>query len=552
MEEVKITKELLKRSEKDSAVIWALNNNLRLTGGYFNLINRKYQGEWLTLRWPENVDYEMREMTWIKGTQLGISEVVGIIIPVHGAMQGKYNTGIYYFMPTLTAANRFSAGRYSTIINSNKFIKAKISKDAVEEKCVNNIMIYFGGAKATQKIEGLKSTSTQTRSVPCDALFFDEKDMMDQNLVEEALFRIGDSNFKEVYNFSTPSIPGYGIDADYQRSDRRVWMVKCEKCNTETCLELSFPECLVDVNGRVIKVCDKCKNEIKSNDGRWVARNPSVQNHVGYWISRLNSPKANMKQILDKFYEVADKDPTEFYNSNLGMPYVSAENKLLRETIIARCKHDAMPRNWVRNACAMGVDVGKVLHVVIGYPLDDKQYKILKVARVSSFDDVHDLARDFNVKTAVIDALPETRKVRDFQAAEPYRVFLCYYQDSLKQEIRKDVESGTIAINRNEICDETHFMFQNGLVQLPRESPEIYQYAEEMCNIAKVVEVDEFTKARTYKYKNLGPDHFRHATNYFKLACKDNAIKFQQSVIDIGGKTDDVVEDWNPLDMRRG
>jgi len=541
----------LKEIETMSALVWAYRNNLKLTGGTFDLINRKFQGEWLTLRWPKNVDYEMREMTWIKGTQLGISEVVGIIIPVHGAMTSRYNTGVYYFMPSLTASNRFSAGRYSTIINANKFIRSKLSKDAVEEKCINGVMIYFGGARATQKIEGLKATSTQTRSVPCDALFFDEKDMMDQALVEEALFRIGDSDFKEVYNFSTPSIPGYGIDYDYQRSDRRVWVIKCRKCNTETVLELSFPECLMEVNNRVIKVCDKCKNEIYSNDGIWVPRSSDVKNHVGYWISRLNSPKANMNQILNKFYEVADKDPTEFYNSNLGMPYVSAENKLLTETVLSKCKHDPMPPNWVRNQCAMGVDVGKVLHVVIGYPLNDKQYKILKVARVSSFNDVHDLAKDFNVGVAVIDAMPETRKVRDFQQAESYKIFLCYYQDTLKHEIKVDKEGGIMAVNRTEICDETHFMFQNNHVLLPRESPEIRQYAEEMCNIAKVVEVDEFTKARTYKYKSLSKDHYRHATNYFKLACKDNTIMYQPTVYDLDPAEDEKAGEWNPLEMRK-
>lgn len=542
-----ITKQQIKQVEDASALAWAYNNNLRLTGGYLDLSTRMYQIEWLTRRWGPNPDYELREFTIIKATQLGISEIIGIIIPVHGMMASKYNTGVYYFMPTLTAANRFSAGRYSTIINANKFIKAKLSKDAVEEKCINGVMLYFGGAKAGQKIEGLKSTSTQTRSVPCDALFFDEKDMMEQALVEEALFRVGDSNHKEIYNFSTPSIPGYGIDSDYQRSDKRIWLIRCEKCNTDTCLELTFPDCLIEVQGKVVRVCQKCKNEIYPAKGRWVARNPSVTNHVGYWISRLNAPKANMKQILEKFYDVSDKDPTEFYNSNLGLPYVSAENKLTPEIIYSRCGNDFMPQNHFRNNCAMGVDVGKMLHVVIGYPLSPKLWKIVKVARVSSFDDVHSLAKDFNVKTAVIDALPETRKVRDFQKAEPYRIFLCYYQPSLKNEIHKDVESGRIAINRTEICDETHYMFQNGQVILPRRSPEMEVYADEVCGIAKVVGVDEFTGERVYRYKWLSSDHYRHATNYFKIACKDSHIIYQPDIIDMDSTEDINRNNWEPF-----
>ena len=175
--------------------------------------------------------------------------------------------------------------------------------------------------------------------------------------------------------------------------------------------------------------------------------------------------------------------------------------------------------------CAMGVDVGGLLNVVIGFKPKDKVLGVCYLARVSSFNDVHDIAQRFNVKFAVIDMEPELRKARDFQAGEPYPVFLCDYQDSIKTGPSWDEEKKLVKVNRTEVCDATHdLVSSSGLLVLPRRSEELDIFAKQVCNTAKVLQEDPETGSREYRYRKLGEDHYRHALNYLWLASQKISI----------------------------
>ena len=63
---------------------------------------------------------------------------------------------------------------------------------------------------------------------------------------------------------------------------------------------------------------------------------------------------------------------------------MSAENRLTVQDVYACCGQDAMAMNH-KGPCAMGVDVGAMLHVVVGFKPKDKQLQICYMARVSSF-----------------------------------------------------------------------------------------------------------------------------------------------------------------------
>jgi hypothetical protein len=164
--------------------------------------------------------------------------------------------------------------------------------------------------------------------------------------------------------------------------------------------------------------------------------------------------------------------------------------------------------------------------MVIGHPTsEDRRFKkILKVARVSSFNDVHDLAARFNVKCGVIDIEPETHKVREFQASEPYKIFLCDYAENQKAAQKVDEERGLIVVKRTEFLDKSHTLVADLRVTIPRRCPEIEEFAEQVCNTAKVLKEDEETGSRKYTYIKLGPDHYRHALSYFSLACEEPMV----------------------------
>jgi hypothetical protein len=229
-------------------------------------------------------------------------------------------------------------------------------------------------------------------------------------------------------------------------------------------------------------------------------------------------------KILKAFNDPPNRNLAEVYNSKLAQAYISAENRLTVNDVYANCGQEVM-QTQDRGPCAMGIDVGKVLHVVVGFKPREKVLEICYLARVSSFNDLHDIAKRFNVRRAVIDMEPEIRKAREFQAAEPYPVFLCDYVNSPWAGPKWDEENKTVKVYRTEICDEIHDLVSRGeRLILPRRCEEVEEYAREMSSIAKVLEEDPETGSREYRYRKLGDDHFFHATGYFSLAAKQIGI----------------------------
>ena len=119
------------------------------------------------------------------------------------------------------------------------------------------------------------------KSIPADFIIFDELDEAPQNAVDMAMERMSHSEFKKVFQLSNPTLPEYGIDKAFQETDQRYWLLKCEKCGEYTCLEDTFPDCLITLDERVIRACEKCKAELNPSIGQWVAKRPGITDREG-------------------------------------------------------------------------------------------------------------------------------------------------------------------------------------------------------------------------------------------------------------------------------
>lgn len=500
--------------------------HLDLGGRRFTLEGHEYQRAMLT-------DRAIRQC-FKKGSQLGLTEI-NVLRSIKGMLDGLYPQGVLYLFPTQNDVSDFSKSRFNPIISDNPQIAKHVqATDAVSIKRVRKSHLYLRGARSTGKIEGIKKTSSQLKSVPVDRIVFDEVDEMEPIMVELGLERLGHSLVKEEIYLSTPSIPDFGIDRLYQESDQRVWMVKCSHCGHETCLEIEFPGCLLEqADGQVIRACKHCKKEIYPKDGHWVARYPDrSKDLVGWWISQLNSAFVDPRRILKSFNDLSGRRQLqEFYNSKLGMAYVSAENRLTTQDIYANCGLELLQTHDV-GPSALGVDVGSMLHVVVGVKPRDKVLQIVFMGRVSSFSDVHDIAKRFNVRSAVLDIEPETRKVREFAEAEPYQVYLCDYVSTSVGTVW-NIEKKIVKVNRTESLDRVHDLLStSGKLILPRRCDEVDLYAKQLTSIAKVLEENPETGSREYRWRKIGEDHFAHATNYMILAAENIGISVDPWMID--------------------
>ncbi len=518
--------------------LWSYYNNIKLQSGPFSPLNHEYQ--------VEPMQSTAKKRVAKKGAQMGWTELE-VLRTLHGQIHGLYPTGVLYLFPTSDDVSDFSKARFNPLIadNPGSIGQYVSSTDSTNIKKIGSSMLYLRGARMTQKVEGIKKEASKLRSVPVDSIKFDEYDLMDPDMVLLALERFSHSEVQEETYLSTPTIPDYGIDKLYQESDQRIWVIECPSCGRECCLELDFPECIQIKKGVYLRVCVKCGKEIYPFEGKWVVQYPRAE-YEGRWISQLNSIFIDPGKILKMFLDPPNGNLQEVYNSKLGQAYIDAQNRLTKQDVYSCCGVNGIARGSKRS-CAMGADIGKVIHCVIGYPEGNKLV-VLYVGRVEDFSDLHDLAISFNVQSAVLDMEPETRKAREFQAQEKYKVYLCDYAENMKVGKKENEEAGIVVVRRTEICDSTHQLFAGQTIVLPRRCPEIEEYAIEVSNIAKVLEEDQISGSKKYTYRKLGPDHYRHATNYFWLACQEPRVKTDNRPERNEPKQKRQAESWDPHD----
>jgi len=459
-----------------------------------------------------------------KGSQMGWTEK-SVLKTLHGMIHKRYRQGVLHLFPTSDDVTDFSKARFNTLIDSNPeaigaFVQAT---DAANIKRINSAMLYLRGARATQRIQGLASSSSKLKSIPVDRIVEDEYDEMDPSMVALATERVAHSTVKEIEKLSTPTIPDYGVDADYKKSDQMAWAILCRSCNTRTILELEFPKCLSRRrDGSAFRSCVRCGAEIFPRDGEWIAQAPTVKDLRGYWISQLNSLYVDPTVILNEYERISELTPGErqvFYNSKLAMAYVDAANRIKPSDLWACTSADPMDTRHPGPA-AMGVDVGSWLHVVIGYKPAPGVVKVCYAGRHKDWNELRDLGIRFAVDCCVIDMEPEIHKAREFQRGQAFPVFLCDYQVHQRGDARWNLDERQVVINRTEILDRVHTAATtSGRFILPRRSQELEQYVLEMCNLVKVL-VENKDGSKAYEYKQVGPDHYRHATAYLLLALE--------------------------------
>ena len=137
---------------------------------------------------------------------------------------------------------------------------------------------------------------------------------------------------------------------------------------------------------------------------------------------------------------------------------------------------------------------------------------------LENFEQVDHVMQKYNVKELVIDALPETRKAREPMKRNPYKVWLCFYNDNQKGAYAWKEDERIVSVNRTESLDVGTNAFIDGQIVLPRRSPMIELFAKHCSAIVKTVDEDKDTRSKKYVYKALAADHFRHALNYAMIA----------------------------------
>ena len=520
---------------------WASFNKIALQAGPFTFEGHEYQ--------YEPMQQKSRRVCYIKATGGGFSELE-ILKTLHGCIYGRFPQGALYLFPTSDASQEFSKSRFGPLIAANplsigKFVKSHgKSTDTATLKKIGSAFLYLRGAKLTQAAgPGTDAKeSVNLRGIQVDSVKFDESELMEEEALTKARKRMGASFVNEEVYISNPGLPDHGIDLTFQKSDQRYWFRKCS-CGEWFSADETFPDCVKmypsGIHGpfgyRGYIGCPKCGKEVPfwrgKGTGEWRIKLPENTEYMaGYHWSHLTSLSNDPADILEEFQNPPQGNLSDIYRLSLGMPHVSAEDKLSHGAVRDCCGKELQYASHP-GPCAMGVDVGKVKHIVVGFKTGQDRYEIIKTIQLSEWNDIHDIARKYNVKSAIIDALPYGDAARKFQSEEPYRIFLCEYTENSTVSIHFNEKEGIVKANRTEIFDKTHRWITEKQITIPRQCPEIDKFIKQVCSCAKILETNKKTGSKVFRYRTLGSggDHYRNALNYFSLATKFISITSKHS-----------------------
>ncbi len=459
-----------------------------------------------------------------KAAQIG-GTVWALLRSIHACLCGL---NVAYYFPTRSDVIEFSKSRVGPLLAENEFISTKMKDtDTAGLKQIGEAFIYFRGMQST----------VQMKSIPVDQIVFDELDEAEPSAKALAKERLAHSDFKRIIELSNPSLPGYGVDEQFQKSDQRHWTLKCPSCGSWTALDKEFPKklgqevriILPRKDGSYYRACPKCGGELDLAAGEWVPDLPGRKIH-GYRISQLHSAKVDPGEILEEYRTT--RYPDRFFNLKIGFAWSDLERRLDMMTVLSMCQDDLSQHSGGFNF--MGVDTGRELHVVIlrrhpdrpSYvPVDpQKPHQLIHLQTCTDFQELDVLMEKYDIRGCIIDGLPETHAARDFAHRHRGRTFLCFYNEHQRGKTRFDYRNVKVEVNRTESLDGSRAAFREKQVLLPRRCKIMEEFARHLTHDAKVLDEDEETGIKKFRYIKTGVNHFSMSFNYAWMAISNIAV----------------------------
>lgn len=458
-----------------------------------------FQREW----YEDEIVYK-RFVAWMKATQIGVSEY-----GVRWALFFPDTRGdrSLYIFPALRQLRDFSDERVKPLVRSD-YLRTRVPRDSVDNKMLKQVgygSIYFRGSK----------NATDLDSIPADILLMDEYDDLEQGNIPRAEKRLsGPKSRGLIRRFGVPRYTDLGIHAEFEKSDKREWFVRCRACKKELPVHF-YPQDgrthhYVDTQRERI-VCANCETPIEREwvaDGRWVAEHPE-RDYVGYHVSRLIVPTAPISEIIEESKRTKPFQIQEFWNSTLGLPFDPVEGRLSKQAL------ESATRNYYigdwdagyngANLVTAGVDIASVrnLNVRISEHLNQFTKRALFIGEVDSFEKLAIMMESYRIHLMAIDHQPDGRLGKAMVNKFPGRCFTVHWGDAQHDVLKVDPDMGEIAVRRTETISATLDMIRTQKNHLPLNVPDVY--AQHMR--AAVLKKEEDEKGRVTVFYETKQDH---------------------------------------------
>lgn len=507
--------ELLERGQElaDQGVFfwWARTYWPLPTGGHLNFSQHKY------MKQPYK-DMSV-DITVQKGAQTTFSEWQ---LARSFWVADKLKKNVMYVFPATTQLTDFVQMRVDPVIENSPYLREITARGGLEYKqksadkmslkrVGDNFVIFRGG-----------QTSRQTKSAPADYVALDEYDEISEQAAAQLQKRLKHSSLRWQSRISTPTLENRGINAEMLKTDQMEWWVACSGCKMRQVLNYKDN---IDEDEFIIRCakvsCHKplSMQEIQDN-GQWVAKAPHMKRR-GYYVSGLISPMLDVRELVENMNSHNELIVQECWNQDLGLPY-SSGSKLVTDAMLDACQADyTLPFNMAtKNKVYGGLDIGKVSNLIL---MQDDWHT--KKPRLILAVELHDVESElpyfmdmYDVRSLVVDAMPEQNLVANLLMKYPGRIFACHYDYTKIVDARLyKWYDDRVSAHRTGSLDEIFGMIRSGRIELPKHARFIPKLYEQLQNQSRVIE--NVRGQDIYVYKDNGkPDHYAHALNYAIMA----------------------------------
>ena len=429
----------------------------------------------------------------------------------------EHQASAIYTMPTQGEIYEFAKARAKPMIQASPYLSGLIADidNAGIKRFTNGAAVYFRGTHSEK----------QALQVPASVLVYDELDRSNQEHREIYEDRLLAATEKYEYFLSTPTVPKYGIHAEYLNSTQYEWVWACGECGEEQVWAPADRSVSWEAGfdfDRPAFACRACGATVEREwiiGGHWESfGNPRAPSH-GYHITAILPPESTAADLVARLNRATYIE--RFVQGHIGLPATSAQGELPAD-IFQWGEWSNASSSEVETAA--GLDVGKELNLMVCEAKGDGPRRIVAVHHIESRDwaQIHSLMNTLNIRWLVADMLPETSKVQELVAAFPGRVLMADYslgKVSGDEAWVVEEDKARVRIARTPALDHTRdrlLMKQDVFPSLP---PDLQRSFEAQMTAPKRGMTTNSQGQDVAEWVETGPDHDRHAHLYMTVAA---------------------------------
>lgn len=441
-------------------------------------------------------------------------------------------------------ASDFAKTRIDPFVQSSPKLRASVNPklNNGDIKQFSTSFLYFRGTNG----------KTQAISIPADCIVSDEIDRSDPHVLSQYQSRLTHSKWKLRRNFSTPTIPGFGISLEMQSSMRYKNICKCSHCARHF-LPNYFEHVKIPAFDGSLRTLSKanihktrymeavllCPHCGKEPDLGPAFREYIIENTAdnfeahGYYVSPFDAPR--IISVVDLLKSsVSYSRYSEFVNQNLGLEEEDSSEAL---TITDMNEAFLAPGTILESSSlhAMGIDVGIICYITVGRMSLEGQMLVVHRERcpVGSLPERKlKLMQKYRIIITVMDSQPYVDLVQRLQKTDK-NLYGGVYSNSKKLEsfaikmFAGDESEGklpihTVQINRDKGLDMLLGKFKaKEVVIAPVSEEEDELLSRQMLDMRRV-QVFDVNQELTWQWVKSkdGNDHYHHAIFYLYIACQ--------------------------------